>query len=76
MQTKIPCPTCQEAGKKNHIIIEPELLLAGGQFICPQCQSSVSLRPSSQGVYQKGLDDYRGYQQRTKGLQHRGNRPL
>lgn len=76
MQTHIPCPTCQEEGKNSKITIEPELLLAGATFACPQCHSSVSLMSSSQIVYQKGLDDYFGYQQRTKGLQQRGNRPL
>ncbi len=52
--TKIKCPVCVN----DEIIIDLKVMLNGGSFLCPNCQSSINLAPKSKETLQKGVEEY------------------
>lgn len=47
----IPCPVCQ-----TPIPISPRALLAGAQFVCPQCSAVIGLHQDSKPIVKDSLD--------------------
>lgn len=52
-QQSIPCPDCQTS-----IFFDPQMLLKGMQFACPNCHASLGLASESKEIVEQSLDKF------------------
>lgn len=72
MFVNIECPACRIV----EISLEPYILAQGGSFSCNGCGAEISAAHQSREILQSSVKKYAEYNNKLKGHQEDGNRPL
>ena len=56
----IPCPVCQ-----TKIPFDPQQLLAGAQFVCPNCNAAIGLAQESKAMVEDTMEQFDGLRERV-----------
>jgi len=51
----IPCPVCE-----TKIPFNPQQLLMGAQFVCPNCQAAIGIAQESKDLMKESMDKFDG----------------